>query len=97
MLDPFASLRLAGRTALVTDARREIGRAISPGLSGAGARLAIHHAGTVEEGSDAIAVVQEIQRMGGGRLRAVRISSRMTPVSVLLPPSPPGRELISWY
>ena len=65
MLDPFASFRLAGRTALVTGARREIGRAIALGLAGAGARLAIHHAGSAEEGMDAAGVVQEIQRMGG--------------------------------
>jgi glucose 1-dehydrogenase len=65
MLDPFASFRLAGRTALVTGARREIGRAIALGLAGAGARLANHHADTAEENSDAAAVVQEIQRMGG--------------------------------
>ena len=31
----------------------------------AGARLAIHHAGTAEETSDAAAVVEEIQAMGG--------------------------------
>ena len=64
MSDPFASFRLTGRTALVTGARREIGRAIALGLAGAGARLAIHHAGTAEEARDAGAVVQEIQRMG---------------------------------
>jgi hypothetical protein len=33
-------------------------------LAGAGARLAIHHAGTTEELSDAVAVVPEIQTMG---------------------------------
>jgi NAD(P)-dependent dehydrogenase (short-subunit alcohol dehydrogenase family) len=65
MLDPFASFRLTGRTALVTGARREIGRAIALGLAAAGARLAIHHVGTAEESSDAATVVQEIQRMGG--------------------------------
>jgi glucose 1-dehydrogenase len=65
MLDPFASFCLTGRTALVTGARREIGRAIAQGLAGAGARLAIHHADTAEGSSDAAAVVQEIQRMGG--------------------------------
>ena len=61
MSDPFAPFRLTGRTALVTGARREIGRAIALGLAGAGARLAIHHAGTAEETSDAASVVQEIQ------------------------------------
>jgi glucose 1-dehydrogenase len=65
MFDPFAPFRLTGRTALVTGARREIGRAIALGLAGAGARLAIHHAGTAEEVSDAAAVVREIQAMGG--------------------------------
>jgi NAD(P)-dependent dehydrogenase (short-subunit alcohol dehydrogenase family) len=65
MFDPFAPFRLTGRTALVTGARREIGRAIALGLAGGGARLAIHHAGTAEESSDADAVVQEIQAMGG--------------------------------
>ena len=65
MFDPFAPFRLTGRTALVTGARREIGRAIALGLAGAGARLAIHHAGTSEERSDAADVVREIQVMGG--------------------------------
>jgi NAD(P)-dependent dehydrogenase (short-subunit alcohol dehydrogenase family) len=64
MSDPFAPFRLAGRTALVTGARREIGRAIALGLAGAGARVAIHHAGTTEEASDAATVLQEIQAMG---------------------------------
>ncbi|MFO1024628.1 MAG: SDR family oxidoreductase [Acetobacteraceae bacterium] len=65
MSDPFAAFRLAGRTALVTGARREIGRAISLGLAGAGARLAIHHAGTPEETEDAAHVVREIEAQGG--------------------------------
>jgi len=65
MTDPFAAFRLAGRTALVTGARREIGRAIALGLAGAGARLAVHHAGTAEETADAAAVVGEIQAAGG--------------------------------
>jgi glucose 1-dehydrogenase len=64
MPDAFASFRLTGRTALVTGARREIGRAIALGLAGAGARLAIHHAGTQEEHDDAAGVVAEIQNMG---------------------------------
>ncbi len=65
MSDPFASFRLTGRTALVTGARREIGRAIALGLAGAGARLAIHHAGTPEEAGDAAEVAKEIAAMGG--------------------------------
>lgn len=64
-LDPFASFRLTGRTALVTGARREIGRSIALALAGAGARLAIHHAGTDQEAADAAAVVAEITAAGG--------------------------------
>lgn len=64
-MDPFDRFRLKGRTALVTGARREIGRAIALALASVGARLAIHHAGTVEEKSDADAVVHEIERAGG--------------------------------
>ena len=69
MDDPLLRFRLDGRTALVTGARREIGRAIALALAGAGARLAIHHAGTEEESHDADAVVAEI-RAGGGEARA---------------------------
>jgi NAD(P)-dependent dehydrogenase (short-subunit alcohol dehydrogenase family) len=66
---PFDRFRLAGRTALVTGARREIGRAIALALAGAGARLAVHHVGTDEEARDAAAVVDEIEA-GGGTARA---------------------------
>ncbi|HYD07087.1 MAG TPA: SDR family oxidoreductase [Reyranella sp.] len=68
-LNTLDRFRLAGRTALVTGARREIGRAIALALAGAGARLAIHHAGTPEEATDADAVVREIEK-GGGTARA---------------------------
>jgi len=62
---PLDRFRLDNRTALVTGARREIGRAIALALAGVGARLAIHHAGTAEEARDADAVVREIGQSGG--------------------------------
>lgn len=62
VMDQFS---LAGRTALVTGARREIGRAIALTLAELGARLAIHHAGTAEEAADANGVVREIEEAGG--------------------------------
>jgi NAD(P)-dependent dehydrogenase (short-subunit alcohol dehydrogenase family) len=62
IIDQF---RLNGRTALVTGARREIGRAIALTLAELGASLAIHHAGSAEEAADADAVVQEIEQAGG--------------------------------
>jgi len=61
--NPLDRFRLDGRTALVTGARREIGAAIAQGLAAAGARLAIHHAGTEQEANDAAATVQ---RCGNG-------------------------------
>jgi len=64
-LDTIDRFRLAGRTALVTGARREIGRAIALALAGAGARLAVHHAGTEDEARDADRVVREITAAGG--------------------------------
>ncbi len=63
--DPLDQFRLHGRTALVTGARREIGRTIALALAGVGARLAIHHAGTKEETRDAAAVVASIHAAGG--------------------------------
>jgi NAD(P)-dependent dehydrogenase (short-subunit alcohol dehydrogenase family) len=62
---PLDRFRLDNRTALVTGARREIGRAIALALAGVGARVAVHHAGTAEEARDAEAVVREIERAGG--------------------------------
>lgn len=63
--DPLDLFRLKGRTALVTGARREIGRAIALALGRAGAQVAIHHAGTPEEEADAGAVVRELEQDGG--------------------------------
>ena len=62
---PFSAFQLDARTALVTGARREIGRAIALALSGAGASVAVHHAGTAEEAVDAAGVVAEIAALGG--------------------------------
>ena len=61
--NPLDKFRLDGRTALVTGARREIGRAIAEALGAVGARVAVHHLGNVEETRDADAVVAAI---GGG-------------------------------
>ncbi len=63
--NPLDRFRLDNRTALVTGARREIGRAIALALAGVGARLAIHHVGTAEETRDAEGVVREIEQAGG--------------------------------
>ena len=58
--NPMAAFSVAGKVALVTGARREIGRAIALALAAQGATLAIHHAGGLEETADAAEVVARI-------------------------------------
>ena len=60
-----AMLDLTGRTALITGARRGIGRAIALGFAAQGACVAVHYAGADEE-ADAASVLAEIERNGGG-------------------------------
>ncbi|MFI5031636.1 MAG: SDR family NAD(P)-dependent oxidoreductase [Reyranellales bacterium] len=98
--DIFERFRLSGRTALVTGARREIGRAIALALAGAGAQLAIHHVGTAEETIDADNVVREIEQAGGtakafGQDFALDDSGHRLAAAVTAR-SPRGRQSTSW-
>jgi NAD(P)-dependent dehydrogenase (short-subunit alcohol dehydrogenase family) len=95
---PMSLFDLTGRRALVTGARRGIGRAIALALAAQGAEVAVHHAGAADEARDAEAVVAEIagrngaarafaadfaQRGEAGRL-AERIGQELGPVDILV-------------
>jgi NAD(P)-dependent dehydrogenase (short-subunit alcohol dehydrogenase family) len=95
---PLATFDLSGRTALVTGARREIGRAIAIAFARQGAQLAVHHADTEEEARDADSVVREIREAGGraapfgadfahdaaGARLATEVTAAMGPVDILV-------------
>ena len=89
---------LTGRRALVTGARRGIGRAIALAFAAQGAQVAVHHSGTEDELHDARAVVQEIEGRGGagrefgadfslrgtGTALAERIDAEFGPIDILV-------------
>src|SRR3954471_12499104 len=63
--DILQRFQLRNRTALITGARREIGRAVALAFAAQGATLAAHHVGSDEEREDAQAVVDAILKAGG--------------------------------
>jgi glucose 1-dehydrogenase len=65
VISPAALFDLTGRTALITGARRGIGRAIAVAFAAQGARVAVHHTDTDDERQDAASVAQLIAQRGG--------------------------------
>ena len=68
MADPTTSRTLAGHTALVTGASRNIGRAIALTLADAGANIVVN---TLQDQAAAEAVAAEIRARGGNAIVAV--------------------------
>lgn len=62
---PLGGFDLTGRVALITGARRGIGRAIATALSAQGAAVVVHHADGAEEAEDASEVLADIHARGG--------------------------------
>lgn len=93
---PMSLFNLQGRRALVTGARRGIGRAIALAFAAQGAAVAIHHAGGDEETSDAAEVVQaagssaksfaaDFSRPGEGKRLAETVARELGgPVDILV-------------